>query len=411
TNTAATGGSVYVDTTLSYPKTGMIVEFDYKCESGILWGMMFYDGGGWGCIQGSGTANCGAAYSAGGSFSPAIVCDNTWRHANYSINWAGATMYYPIIGDWGSSNTPNKRLWFDNFVIRKPKTYTTGKYGQGMEFDGIGDYISIPQTFYNSETFSLWVKTTKTGPLMTWSQGDLAGYYDRTITINSAATANVSWYIWNKATIYSDKNVNDGNWHHIATTGNATSMNIYIDGVLSSSRVADSRSDATLDTHITIGGGAAGYFNGTIDEVRVWNRSLSASEIYQLYISNLYKFNSSQWYLYMNQSKNATAGLDLGLYTYQTFATNSSGNIGSTEQRTIDISPSICPSSKRNWNINLAENYLINSLCNLTGYNVTFTGTGNLTVNNPFYFNEMNNLSSGMTIWIKPNGILYSGAT
>ena len=338
TNTAATFGSVYIDNPGNViPKTGMIVEFDYRCESGILWGMMFYDGIGWGCIQGSGTANCGAAFSAGGSFSPAITCDDTWRHANYSINWAGATMNYPIIGDWGSSNTPNKRLWFDNFVIRKPLTYTSGKYGQGMEFDGIGDYISIPQTFFDSETFSLWVKTTDTGPLMTWSQGDLAGYYDRTITINSAATLNVSWYIWNKATIYSNRNVNDGNWHHIATTGNITEMNIYIDGVLSSSRVADSRSDATLDTHITIGGGATGYLNATIDEVSVWNRSLSADEIYQLYVSNLKKFNSTDWYLYVNQSKNATSGLDLGTYTYQTFATNSSGDLNQTELRTLTI--------------------------------------------------------------------------
>ncbi|MBU2634401.1 MAG: LamG domain-containing protein [Nanoarchaeota archaeon] len=216
-------------------------------------------------------------------------------------------------------------------------TNTTGKYSGGFQFDGVNDYLSIPQTFFDSETFSLWVKTTDTGPLMTWSQGDLNGYYDRTITINSAATANVSWYIWNKATIYSDKNVNDGNWHHIATTGNITEMNIYIDGVLSSSRVADSRSDAVSDTHITIAGGATGYLNATIDEVRVWNRSLSNAEIYQLYVSNLQKFNQTQWYLYVNQSKNATDGLDLGAYTYQTFATNSSGSLNSTDLRTLTI--------------------------------------------------------------------------
>jgi hypothetical protein len=38
-----------------------------------------------------------------------------------------------------------------------------------------------------------------------------------------------------------------------------------------------------------------GYFNGSIDEVRIWNRSLSASEIQQQYYSNLAKYDASKW--------------------------------------------------------------------------------------------------------------------
>jgi hypothetical protein len=48
------------------------------------------------------------------------------------------------------------------------------------------------------------------------------------------------------------------------------------------------------------------YFNGSIDEVRIWNRSLSADEIYEQYVSNLKKIDSSQWNVYINQSKNST---------------------------------------------------------------------------------------------------------
>jgi hypothetical protein len=79
------------------------------------------------------------------------------------------------------------------------------------------------------------------------------------------------------------------------------------------------------------------YFKGLMDEVRVWNRSLSAEEVYQHYVSNLYKYDSDKWLLYVNQSKNATAGLDDGTYTYKAFAANSSGYWNGTEERTITI--------------------------------------------------------------------------
>ena len=86
--------------------------------------------------------------------------------------------------------------------------------------------------------------------------------------------------------------------------------------------------------------GGSYRFNGSIDEARVWNRSLSAAEISQIYMSNLYKYNSTQWYLYVNQSKNATAGLDDGNYTYRAFASDVQGNSNSSEQnaKTVDTS-------------------------------------------------------------------------
>jgi hypothetical protein len=57
-------------------------------------------------------------------------------------------------------------------------------------------------------------------------------------------------------------------------------------------------------------------------------------------MSNLQKFNSTQWYLYVNQSKNATAGLDDGTYTYYTWAKDTSNNEAASETRTMTITSS-----------------------------------------------------------------------
>jgi len=431
TTTTTAAGSIYIDNTAStYPRDNLNIEFDYKCESGIKWGVMFLDAGvSWGCIQGSGTSNCGSAsFVVKGAFSPAITCDNTWRHANYSVNWGAGTVSYPIIGDWDGANTANKWLWFDNFSISTSSAvYNSGKYEIGLSFDGTDDHISADGfseigTVNQPYSFTGWfnVATGETNGDILFSEA-VTGWCLPPVSLVNSKVRGYSWVNpTGTSTVTGTTTISSGEWYFFANTWDPTNgLNIYVNGQLEGTTAQANYLASGGSNTIWIGGvnsaysGCAGYigpFNGTIDEVSVWNKSLSASEVYQLYVSNLQKFNSTQWYLYVNQSKNATTGLNLGLYNYQTFATNSSGSLSSTEQRTIDISTSICPSSKRNWNINMKDNLLINSLCNITGYNVTFSGTGNFTINNTFYFNEMNNLSSGMTIWIKPNGILYSGA-
>lgn len=83
--------------------------------------------------------------------------------------------------------------------------------------------------------------------------------------------------------------------------------------------------------------GNSGRFSGYLDNFMIWNKSLTYNEMYQLYSSNLNKFNSTRWYFYVNQSLNATTRLSEGTYSYQTSATNSSGSLNSTILRTINI--------------------------------------------------------------------------
>src|SRR3989344_1412448 len=85
------------------------------------------------------------------------------------------------------------------------------------------------------------------------------------------------------------------------------------------------------------------YFNGSIDEFQIWNRSLSSSEVYQLYASNLYKFNSTQWYLTVNQSKNTSTGLDNANYNYYVYAKDVSGNENMSQIQSFTILEGTAP--------------------------------------------------------------------
>jgi hypothetical protein len=78
---------------------------------------------------------------------------------------------------------------------------------------------------------------------------------------------------------------------------------------------------------------------GKIDEVRIWNRTLSADEIQEAYMSNLNKYSSTHWDFYINQTKSPGEGLDNGTYIYQPSASDGSGDASVSRRIFIGAQP------------------------------------------------------------------------
>lgn len=73
----------------------------------------------------------------------------------------------------------------------------------------------------------------------------------------------------------------DNNWHHIAVTYNGTDILLYIDGTLeATTNHPGSISDGPRD--VVLGFFNNGYWRGIIDEVRIYSKVLTASDIQQL---------------------------------------------------------------------------------------------------------------------------------
>ena len=124
-----------------------------------------------------------------------------------------------------------------------------------------------------------------------------------------------------------------------STTGN---LSTYFNGVKRANQVHSGGKIETTTWSIQIGaysGNAGSGFNGSIDEVRIWNRTLSDGEISEMYQSNLKKFAPDSWSLYLNQSiVNETlnlTNLEDSPFSYSLCATNSSGTENCTDSRTI----------------------------------------------------------------------------
>jgi parallel beta-helix repeat protein len=124
-----------------------------------------------------------------------------------------------------------------------------------------------------------------------------------------------------------------------AATWNTTEVRIYINGLLNNS--ADySGTFAQRSDNLGVGCnliGSNNHFNGSIDQAQIWNKSLSADEVQQLYFTKLNKYDANKWTVYTSQTNNVSGRLNYETYTYQAFATNSSSSLNSTEERTVTV--------------------------------------------------------------------------
>jgi len=215
-----------------------------------------------------------------------------------------------------------------------------GYLGKGFEFDGEGDYVSIPQiTLDNNYTFSTWVYING----LTGTYQVIAGeIWQHSFSYDNSKHFRIY------QTCSSVNNYGINQWHYVTFVGNTTNNIIYVNGALDVTCAIGASSQINVST---FGKSNAGeYFNGTIDDVMIFNRSLSAEEIAGLYagtIDDVMIFNRSLSAeeiagLYANSSSKYTAinytSLDDGSHTFKAYTQDLAGNVNdSLETRTVSL--------------------------------------------------------------------------
>jgi uncharacterized repeat protein (TIGR03806 family) len=171
-------------------------------------------------------------------------------------------------------------------------SYVAGKEGaQAAQFNGTSSYVLIPRSVQDDFTVAMWVKTTNTAGTagaQWWSGKGLvdgevsgAGADWGTAIVNGKFVLGVGG-VPDDTTIASSVNVNDGLWHHVAATryNNSGAMAVYVDGMLRGSGTGPTGS-RTFPPNLRIGSlqTANNFLNGTLDDVRLYDRILTAGEI------------------------------------------------------------------------------------------------------------------------------------
>lgn len=221
-------------------------------------------------------------------------------------------------------------------------SWVNGKLGKALSFDGSHTKVSLgPVTIAATTTVSAWIKTTSAAQMPVLSNRTSTGvlYFGMTggkffIFYNSATPS---------ASMTSVKSVNDNKWHHIVWTSDGSTSIMYIDGAFDSQQ-SQSRVASTDSAYI--GWDAANltdFFFGSIDDVHVYNRVLSATEVNALYKSTAAVVNAST----NNSITSGLAGLwsfdgkDMNWGTGTAFDRSGSANNGSLINMSTSSSPAI----------------------------------------------------------------------
>jgi len=215
--------------------------------------------------------------------------------------------------------------------------------GNALAFDGDGDYVDIgtPDALKLSEfTLSTWFKrsgdgttvTTGTGgviaePLVTKGRGESDGSnvdmnYFLGITQSGVLVADFEDnHDGTNHPITGDSPVTDNVWHHAAVTYDGSTLKLYLDGDLDEAISVNMtpRSDSVqynaIGSALDSSGTPSGYFNGEIDEVRIWNTARSQAEI-QAYMNSTLSGTESNLVAYyqFDESSSNTASDATGSY-------------------------------------------------------------------------------------------------
>ncbi len=217
------------------------------------------------------------------------------------------------------SNDTVKDVWGKNngTIVGDPKI-VNGEVGEALEFDGSDDYVNLTNlgdfgSEVGSSTFEAWVKTEfkqdwttlfkvlDQGCSMAWA-----------IDVNRSAKAGfplaqdiVHFYVRQQAVagcidiaVEIEFALSDGEWHHIAFViedASDTKISIYMDGkpqevIVGKGSKLDNFVPFVEPVYIGAAnnrGNVERHFSGVIDEVRIYNRPLTADEVTKNYNSKV----------------------------------------------------------------------------------------------------------------------------
>lgn len=212
--------------------------------------------------------------------------------AYWSFNEGTST----IAGDFSGNGNHGTLQSFAN-----PATATSGwgdgRFGSGLNFDGTNDYISTTRQYSNPQTFTIsgWFKTTsangrKIVGFENVQTGEGGASYDRHIYMGTDGRIRFGWYPGSIVTVTSTNTLNDGKWHHFLATHNGSTGQLFIDGV---SQGTNTGSPQSYSGYWRVGSyklatwtnGGDGYFDGAIDDIRIYDRVLSAEERNTLFLA------------------------------------------------------------------------------------------------------------------------------
>ena len=238
-----------------------------------------------------------------GNSGPLYVGDDPW-YAGSNVTLDDVRIYrraltpteivemYGLVGHWKLNETSGTTAGDssgigNNGTLNNGPTWTSGARSNALQCDGTNDYVNVPHhaslSLVEDMSFSAWVQTNNL--TVAWrtiaSKGN--NYYFDTYgdEVSFGFHDGTSWVDFTSTNV----NLKANTWYHFAATfDNSTNqVTLYVNGVAVLSGSTTSVPVANTSTFSLGSWSGTEYFSGAIDDVRVYNRVIDATEVLEQY--------------------------------------------------------------------------------------------------------------------------------
>ena len=230
-------------------------------------------------------------------------------------------------------------------ILLTTSTIIKAQSGKSLSFDGINDFVTVPTQITGDYTKEVWINASATGGFPNILSGTGTALFINNGRL-AAGHANGGF-----AQLIDAATITTNTWYHVAVSYNATTgnMNLYKDGVLVSSAAAvPGYTEPSLNLSLFAG---SNYFNGLIDEVRIWNTERTLAQV-------------------ISSKDCELTGDEPGLLVYYKFNQGIAAGTNTTETTLLDFADDCVPS-----NGTLTNFALTGSTSNWVAASPTLTGT------------------------------------
>ena len=206
--------------------------------------------------------------------------------------YTGATGYWKMDKTSGSTVVDSSGN-NNNGTLYGGSTFVAGKFGNAISFNGINGYISMPSVITSSGwTINAWIKLNSTSDMArVYRFGVQSGCNPSTVWfIVSQQNMNLGVGCADSIALHPATNIQLGTWYMATAVWDTNNLaNLYLNGQLIAgpSNITGGQSISYSGGNQEVGaewsGGTHSFSSSQIDELRVYNRALSASEISTLY--------------------------------------------------------------------------------------------------------------------------------
>lgn len=253
------------------------------------------------CIGiGSSTGGCTATYPFYGAIDELVIYDYAKSTKQIMEDMYANVGLHPMIDynfdtGYGNSAYDSGISNIDHLITGDKIFSPNGKFGSSLYFNGSTDYISAIWLTHNmswSDSFSVstWINIPSAATWDTTYKSTIIGrgsYLGSHGLISNTTNNEVSMYIRSDTTeSFASSSITRDAWYHLVGTWDGSYSKLYVNGELKDTTAISPTGSPDVTSWsiggpIAYGGGTGSYFNGYLDNVKIYNYALDATEVIQ----------------------------------------------------------------------------------------------------------------------------------